>query len=63
MDNEKEILRKQIDKQTKANINSGGQKQRCPPCTYGEKVELTAGQKKKVSILFGEARNNWKEHG
>jgi len=52
MNNEKEILRKEIDKQTVAYINSGGQIQRCPPCTYGEKVELTANQKKKVNRLF-----------
>ena len=52
MNSEKEMLRKEINKQTIAYINSGGQIQRCPPCTYGDKVELTASQKKKVNSLF-----------
>ena len=52
MNSKKEKLRKQVNKQTIAYINSGGQIQRCPPCTYGDKVELTASQKKKVNSLF-----------
>ena len=52
MNSEKEKLREQVNKQTIAYINSGGQIQRCPPCTYGDKVELTASQKKKVNSLF-----------
>ena len=52
MNNEKEKLREQVNKQTIAYINSGGQIQRCPPCTYGDKVNLTASQKKKVNSLF-----------
>jgi len=63
MDNEKEILRKQIKKQTIAYINSGGQIQRCPPCTYGNVVEVSPLQKNKIDKLFGKLRNNWKEHG
>tara|TARA_Y100001951_G_scaffold85072_1_gene74785 strand:- start:125 stop:337 length:213 start_codon:yes stop_codon:yes gene_type:complete len=35
-----------------AYINSGGQIQKCPPCTYGERVELTSKQKRKVNSLF-----------
>ena len=52
MNSEKEKLREQVNKQTIAYINSGGQIQRCPPCTYGDKVNLTASQKKKVNSLF-----------
>ena len=52
MNSEKEKLREQVNKQTIAYINSGGQIQRCPHCTYGDKVNLTASQKKKVNSLF-----------
>ena len=49
---EKEKLREQINKQTIAYINSGGQIQKCPPCSYGEVTALTPNQKKKVNNLF-----------
>ena len=49
---EKEKLREQINKQTIAYINSGGQIQKCPPCSYGEVAALTPNQKKKVNSLF-----------
>ena len=46
------ILEKELEKHKIAYINSGGQIQRCPPCTYGDRLELTAKQKKKVNGLF-----------
>ena len=49
---EKEKLREQINKQTIAYINSGGQIQKCPPCSNGEVAALTPNQKKKVNNLF-----------
>ena len=56
---EKEKLREQLNKQTIAYINSGGQIQRCPPCTYGEVTKVTSVQKKKIDRLFGTTRNRW----
>ena len=53
----KDDLRKRVSTEVTAQINSGGQIQRCPPCTYGDKVELTASQKKKVNSLFEKKRN------
>ena len=52
MNSEKEKLREQINKHTKAYINSGGQIQKCPPCSYGEVAAFTPNQKKKVNSLF-----------
>ena len=46
------ILEKELEKHKIAYLNSGGQIQRCPPCTYGDRLELTAKQKKKVNGLF-----------
>jgi|TARA_R100001530_G_C4302291_1_gene150807 hypothetical protein len=48
----KDDLRKRIDTEVTAYINSGGQIQRCPPCTYSKKVNLTVIQKKKVNRFF-----------
>ena len=56
---EKEKLSELINKQTIAYINSGGQIQRCPPCTYGEVTVVTSAQKKKMGRLFGTTRNRW----
>ena len=57
LNSEKEKLRELINKQTIAYINSGGQIQRCPPCTYGEVTAVTSTQKEKMSRLFGTTRN------
>ena len=56
---DKEKLSELINKQTIAYINSGGQIQRCPPCTYGDAATVTPTQKKKIDLLFGKARNRW----
>ena len=56
---DKEKLSEQVNKQTIAYINSGGQIQRCPPCTYGEVTVVTPAQKKKMGRLFGTTRNRW----
>ena len=59
LNTDKEKLREQLNKQTVAYINSGGQIQRCPPCTYGEVTVVTPAQKKKMGRLFGTTRNRW----
>jgi len=59
LNSEKEKLRELINKQTIAYINSGGQIQRCPPCTYGKVTAVTSTQKEKMSRLFGTTRNRW----
>ena len=59
LNSEKEKLRELINKQTIAYINSGGQIQRCPPCTYGEVTAVTSAQKEKMNRLFGTTRNRW----
>jgi|TARA_R100001530_G_scaffold42969_1_gene32692 aromatic ring hydroxylase len=55
----KDDLRKRVSTEVTAYINSGGQIQRCPPCTYGEVTAVTSAQKEKMNRLFGTTRNRW----